>query len=202
MMGLRGVAGLALALAGLWAAPSLAGTAGEVEGWSQERGVDPPSYAVVVPQRTDLNIDSVVLACEEAEHHRRVLQLQVYLSTDGPLSPAGVAPERLKDDPRIEIDIDGRSFPAGLLFADDYVVIADETEQMFPRLSQHLLDALEDGKAMVLRFDLVAERAGHAPAFDGEAVIALDGAAGRKAVAAVRRCASAAGYSAAAHVRP
>jgi hypothetical protein len=191
-----------VALAGFWAASSLAGTAGRVDGWELEQGVDPPSYAVIVPQRTDLNIDSVVLACEEAEDDRRMLQLQVYLSTEGPLSPAGVVPGRLKDDPRVEVDIDGRRFPAGLLFADDHVVIADETEQLFPRLSQRLLDALEDGKVMVLRFDLVAERAGHAPIFDGEAVIALDGGARGKAVAAVRRCASGAGYSTAAHARP
>jgi hypothetical protein len=47
------------------------------------------------------------------------------------------------------------------------------------------------GKTMVLRFDLVAERAGQPRAFDGEVVIALQAGAGGAAVAAVRRCAEA-----------
>ena len=41
---------------------------------------------------------------------------------------------------------------------------------------------------MVLRFDLLAERAGQPAAFDGEAVIALQAGRGGEAVSAVRRC--------------
>src|SRR4051794_34884473 len=85
--------------------------------WKLERDVEPPSYAVIEPETSDLNIDSIVLACEEAGD-ARVLQLQIYLSTEGPLLLKGATPQQLKDDPRAEIVIDGRVFPVGLLFAD------------------------------------------------------------------------------------
>jgi hypothetical protein len=196
----RGMARLALMLACLCATPSFAGAPGKFEGWELEHGVDPPGYAVIDPQSTDLNIDSVVLACEEADDHR-ILQLQLYLSTEGPLLPQGVPPLRLKNHPRAEISIDGQVFPVGLLFADDYVVLADETEPMFPRLSDHLLDTMEKGRTMILRFDLVAELAGQPAAFDGEAVIALQAAGGGNAVSAVRRCASPVGVASATHDR-
>ncbi len=189
MQVLRGIGRVALLLACLSATSSLAGTAGRFEGWEFEQGVNPPSYAVVDPQSTDLNIDSVVLACEEAGD-RRFLQLQIYLSTEGPLLPKGVLAQRLKDDPRAAIAIDGRTFPAEILFAGDYAVLADEMAQMFPQLSERLLDAMETGKTMVLHFDLVAEPADQPAAFDSVAVIRLQAAGGGKAVSAVRRCAA------------
>ena len=82
--------------------------------WKLEQDVEPPSYAVIEPESSDLNIDSVVLACEEAGD-ARVLQLQIYLSTEGPLLLKGAAPQQLKDDPRAEIVIDGRVFPRSLV---------------------------------------------------------------------------------------
>jgi hypothetical protein len=54
--------------------------------WKLERHVEPPSYAVTEPENSNLDIDSVVLACEEAADARG-LQLQIYLSTEGPLLP-------------------------------------------------------------------------------------------------------------------
>jgi len=55
-------------LACLGAASSFGGTpSGTFEGWEIEQGVEPSSYAVINPVSTNLNIDSVVLACEEAE---------------------------------------------------------------------------------------------------------------------------------------
>ncbi|MDP1965972.1 MAG: hypothetical protein Q8K93_27675 [Reyranella sp.] len=201
MRDLHGVVRLAFILACFCATPSFAGTAGRFEGWQPEPGVDPPSYAVIDPQSTDLNIDSVVLACEEAGD-RRVLQLQIYLSTEGPLGPKGVSRQRLKEDSRAEIAIDGRIFPVGILFADEYAVLADETERMVPQLSERLLDAMEKGRTMILRFDLVAELAGQPLAFDGEAVITLQAGGGGKAVSAVRRCAAAVGVAGAAHDGP
>ena len=157
--------------------------------WKLERDVEPPSYAVIEPESSNLDIDSVVLACEEAGD-ARVLQLQIYLSTEGPLLPKGATSKQLKADPRAEIAIDGHVFPVDLLFADTYAVLADETDQMFPRLSEGLLDAMATGKIMVLRFDLLAERAGQPAAFDGEAVIELQAGRGDAAVSAVRRCAT------------
>jgi hypothetical protein len=179
---------LALMLACLGAVSSFGGTpSGKFGGWEIEQGVEPLSYAVINPVSTNLNIDSVVLACEEAED-RKVLQLRIYLSTEGPLAPKGVESQLRKDNPRAEIAIDGRVFPVGILFADDYALLADDTAEMFPLLSEPLLDAMQTGRTMVLRFDLLAERAGQSANFDGEAVIALQAAAGGAAVSAVRRC--------------
>jgi hypothetical protein len=180
-------------LAGVGAAPASAA-------WKLERDVEPPSYAVIEPESSDLNIDSVVLACA-ATGNAPVLQLQIYLSTEGPLSPKGAAPQQLRGDPRAEIAIDGRIFPVGIFFADDHAVLADETEQGFPALSASLLDAMAMGSVMVLRFDLLAERDGQRAAFDGEAVIALHGDSGGAAVSAVRRCATTVSVASARHDR-
>jgi hypothetical protein len=51
----------------------------------------------------------------------------------------------------------------GILFGDNYVVLADQTKQMFPRLSESLLDAMAVANVMVLRFDLLTERAASPP---------------------------------------
>jgi hypothetical protein len=110
---------LSAMLACLGAAPAFAD-------WKLERDVEPPSYAVIEPESSNLNIDSVVLACEEAGD-ARVLQLQIYLSTEGPLLPKGATPKQLKADPRAEIAIDSHVFSVDLLFADTYAVLADES---------------------------------------------------------------------------
>lgn len=172
----------------LLAVPSVGTSAGRLDGWQLEPGVTVPSYAVIDPVSTNLNVDSVVLVCEQAAH-RRILQLQMYLSTDGPLSPDGIAPRQLKNNPRAEAVIDGRLFPVQLLFSDAYVLLADDEEEMSPLLSERLLDAMQTGRKMVLRFDLVAEPAGQPARFDGEVIIDLTAGVGGSAVSAVRRCA-------------
>lgn len=177
---------------GLCFTPVLAGDVAPQAGWTLEQGVDLPSYALIEPRSRNLNLDVVVLACEPADD-RRVLQLQLYLTNDGPLMPDGVAAGRAKHNPRAEIVIDEHVFPVGLLFAEDHVVMSDETREMFPRLSERLLDAIEQGTTMRLRFDLVGEAVGQPAAFDAEAVVDLHGGpadARGKAVAAVRRCAT------------
>lgn len=177
---------------GLCFSPALAGDIDASAGWTPEQGVDPPSYAMIEPRSRNLNLDVVVLACEQADD-RRILQLQLYLTNDGPLMPDGVTAGRAKRDPRAEIVIDDHVFPVGLLFAEDHVVLSDETREMFPGVSEQLLDAIEQGTTMRLMFDLVAEPAGQPAAFEGEAVVDLRaGPAGTrgKAVAAVRRCAT------------
>lgn len=153
--------------------------------WKAEQGVDSPSYAVTEPLSSNLNIDSVVLMCEAAGDVN-VLQLKIYLTDDGPLRPDGVAAERLKDEPRAEIAVDGRVFPVSILFADEYAVLADGEHDRFPLLSDGLLDAMTKGKRMTLRFDLKAEQPGQPAAFDGEAQVEV----GSAAISAVRRCAS------------
>jgi hypothetical protein len=162
--------------------------AAKLVGWQLERGVDSPSYAVTEPTRTDLNIDTVALVCEGTDENR-VVQLQLYLSDDGPLRPKNAGSQRFKVEPRAELLIDGRLFKVSILFADNYVVLADGRQGPFPRLSDAVLDAMAAGKRMVMRFDLMAERPGQAAAFDGEAVVDLQSGAGAAAVSAVRRCA-------------
>lgn len=163
-------------------------------GWKIEQGVEIPSYAAVEPTTTNLNIDTVVLACEEMQKSR-VLQLQLYLSDDGPLRPRGAPLAMLKDDPRATIFIDAHEFPVALLFADDHAVLADRREGRFPLLSDRLVDALQTDQRMILHFDLVAEPPGHPASFDGEATVDLQAVGAREAIAAMRRCAGSAGHA-------
>ncbi len=75
-----------------------------------------------------------------------------------------------------------------LLFADDFVLLADSADGLIPLLSDSLLDALEAGRRMELRFDLLQEAAGDNTAVDGMAAFDLQAGRGGAAVAAVRRC--------------
>jgi len=176
-----------LLLAGLATAAAGADRGAKSAGWQLEQGTSDPSYAVVEPSAGNLNLDSIVLACEEAPG-RRVAQLQLYLSDDGPLRPRTLPATPLKDDPKAEIQIDGTTFPVALLFADDYVVMADSEEGAFPLLSDRLMAAMQTGETMVLRFDLLEGSSATQASFDGEAVVDLKG--GRQAIAAIRRCAN------------
>jgi hypothetical protein len=160
-----------------------------LDGWTVEPGVDVPSYAVTEPTSSNLNIDTIVLICEQGSSSR-IVQLQLYLSDAGPLAPKGVAASALKPYPRAEVVIDRRVFAVHLYFADDYALLADSERGRLPVLSGSLLDAMASGGTMTLRFDLVAETKGHPPAFDGEAVINLQAGRGGQAVNAVRQCAT------------
>ena len=172
-------------LAGLigFTAPAMAGAAG----WGLEPNVRDPSYAVAEPSSTNLNIDAVVLSCEQGPA-RRGLQLRLYLSDTGPLAPK-VATMALKDDPRVELVVDGVSRPAELLFADNFVVVADSADGTMPLLSDAFLDKLQSGRRLELKFDLVQEPRDQAPSFDASAVVDLQAGVGSRAVAAVRHCA-------------
>ena len=107
----------------------------------------------------------------------------------GPLLPNGAPPNHRKEAARAEIVLDGQVFATDILFAGDHVVLADARRQQAPILSDRLVDAMEAGRTMLLRFDLLRERPGAPEAFDGEAEIDLRAGLGGKAVAAVRRCA-------------
>ncbi|GEP56499.1 hypothetical protein [Reyranella soli] len=172
-------------LAGLigFTGPAMAGAAG----WSLEANVRDPSYAMAEPTSTNLNIDVVVLSCEQGPE-RRGLQLRLYLSDAGPLAPK-VATTALKDDPRVELVVDGVSRPAELLFADNFVVVADSADGTMPLLSDAFLDKLQSGRRLELKFDLVQEPRDQAPSFDASAVVDLQAGVGSRAVAAVRHCA-------------
>lgn len=183
---LRGPLVLFALLAALAAQAATADARRAAAGWDLEQDVDAPSYAVAEPTSTDLNIDSVVLSCEQGPN-RRGLQLRIYLLGAGPLAPR--AGGTLKDDPAFELVIDGKSHAAQLLFADTFVVVADSADGVMPLLSHKLLDALQAGRRMELRFDLVQEAKGQAPSFDASTVVDLGAGRGGAAVAAVRRCA-------------
>jgi len=156
-------------------------------GWALERDVATPSYAVIEPASTALNIDSLVLSCEQGPH-RRGLQLRLYLSGAGPLAPRSGA--TLKDDATVDLAIDNRSHAAQLLYADDFVVVADAADGSLPLLSDTLLDALQMGRRMELRFLIARAAHGRTPAFDSMAVVHLQAGPGGAAVADLRRCAS------------
>ena len=157
-------------------------------GWELERDVEIPSYAVTEPASTNLNIESVVLLCEQGPHQRG-LQLRLYLSSAGPLAPLSAG--NLKNTPTVDFTIDDVSYAVHLLFADDFVVVADFTDGLMPILSGALLDALQAGRRMELQFQLLQGTHGQTPAFDGIAVVDLQAGPGGAAVAAVRRCAGA-----------
>ena len=142
---------------------------------------------MVAPSSTNLNVDIVVLACEEFQSHR-VLQLQLYLSSEAPLSPNDVAPGQLTANQRAEIVIDGRIFSAGIFFTEDHAVLADENDGPIVGLSEHLLDALESGRNMVIHVEFTVNPTEHRGEIVGE--VTADLRSGAAAVAAVRRCAS------------
>jgi hypothetical protein len=182
---------------GVLAGQSLAGTAAAqsaIPGWVLEKDVDVPSYAVVEPARTDVNIDSIVLSCEHGPQ-RTGLQLRLYLTEAGPLAPqrvgalAGARAAALKDDPALELAIDGVSHAVRLAFAGDSVIVADAADGITPMLSETLVGALQRGRRLELRFHLLHKAPGQAPSVDGTAVVELQAGRGGAAVAAVRRCA-------------
>jgi len=180
---------------GLWRFFALSALAGQAAvgaayaantGWDVEKDVETPSYAVIEPSSSDINVDAIVLSCEQGLGGTG-LQLRLYLAGTGPLAPKGVGV--LKDHPSLEFAIDGARHPAHLAFADDYVVVSDRTDGVTPLLSEPLIAALQHGQRMEMRFDLVQEAPGKAPAFDSTVVVELQAGRGGAAVAAVRRCA-------------
>lgn len=162
-------------------------------GWMTEPGVSPPSYAVAIPLETDLNVDTVALMCV-ASAQGTGIEFNLYLSDTEPLLPRNADPLALKNSPSVEIEIDGRPFQAELLFTDGYVVVADLFDDSQPTLSVRLLNAMQTGNSMLLRFDLLKEESGRRERFDGRLVIDL--AAGRAVIRAVSRCVSPKAYEA------
>jgi len=155
--------------------------------WQIEQGVDAPSYAAIEPMATDVNIDTVVLGCEQTGRGT-VLQLQLYLSDAGRLAPIGVLASDLADEPRAGISIDGRDYSMTVMFAEDHVVLADELDGGLPGLSARLIDAMRAGETMVLRFKLLASRRDSSAGFDSGATVDLEEAGARQALDALRHC--------------
>lgn len=161
----------------------------ELVAWKLEPNSSPAHYAVVEPTQTNLDVASVVLACENA-NDRNALQLQLYLTSEGPLLPKDADASQLKADPRAEVEIDRKIFPVSLLFGDDHAVLADGEVRGFAAVSEPLVDAMATGKTMTLRLDLLSEPPGTKAAFDSAAVIDLRADGGSAAIGAMRQCVS------------
>ena len=73
------------------------------------------------------------------------------------------------------------SFLSRFCFAGAHVLLADRLEGAFPRLSDRLVEAMQVGRQMVLRFDLLVPQSGRRAPFDGEATVDLHAAGGREA---------------------
>jgi hypothetical protein len=177
---------MALALAATTATRAASGDL-DAHHWKLEAGTPDPSYAATVPVSTNVNLDTVVLGCEVGGRHR-VLQLQLYTTDGGPLQALSADRSSLPDDPKAEIAIDDQVFSATLAFADDYAVLADDDDGSVLSLSNRLLSAMQRGRTMTLRFDLVAPDGPRTTSFDAEAVVDLTASGAQDAIAAMRRC--------------
>ncbi len=167
-------------------AASLASAASE-SGWTLVRQDETPRvYAITKSMRTNLNLVAVVLACERIER-RNNIQIQLYPSNQEPILPAGASPEDMKDEPRAELAIDDKTYSVQVAFGGDYALVMDGVDGDLPMLSTKLLEALEAGKTLRLRFDLVREAASQPASFDGEVEIDLQAGEGAGALATVRR---------------
>ena len=165
-------------------AAGLASAASE-SGWTLVRQDETPRvYAITKSMRTNLNLAAVVLACEQIER-RNSVQLQLYPSNQEPILPAGASPEDMKDEPRTELAIDEKVFAVQVAFGGDYALVMDGVDGDLPVLSTKLLEALEAGRSLRLRFDLVREAAGQPASFDGEVEIDLRAGEGAGALATV-----------------
>ena len=146
-----------------------------------------PPHAVLKPERTDANIDGIVLACEPSgQGADSILQLLVYPRGGERLLPDrrdGAAP---KAEPGASIVLDDRAFGSSMLFADRYAVMGDRSGAV-AGLSDEFVAALLQADTMILRFDLLEETVGAPPRFDSETTIRLDGSE-RAAIRAVAHC--------------
>jgi hypothetical protein len=157
-------------------------------GWELQQTAGQPAFATATPSSTNLNIESVVLACEQADDGD-VLQLQLYPIGDD-VSIRAIGPPEWSYGRRAEIKVDGKVFLASVLFADDHVVLANETRGRFPMLSEPLLDAMMTGRTMSLRVSLDMETISRDRGVDGYATVDLRAGQGSNAVASLRRCAN------------
>ncbi|MBV8191644.1 MAG: hypothetical protein JO339_30705 [Alphaproteobacteria bacterium] len=164
------------------------GLANVGNGWELEEIARQPSFAAAIPSRTNLDIEAVVLACERGDGEG-VLQLQLHPTGSGPASRS-IGPPVWSYGRRAKIEIDERLFPADVLFADDYAVVANETSGRFPTLSDPLLDAMATGRTLILRLSVEVETISRDRAVDGYAKVDLQAGYGRRAIAELRRCAN------------
>jgi hypothetical protein len=154
-------------------------------GWQLERDVDFPTYAFLEPTTSDLDIDVMVLSCEQTG--RKVgLQLRLYPSEPGPLRSSHSAPVDLESE--IVIEIDGRRHAAQLLFADDFVVVADASDGAVPVLSASLVASLQTGRHLMMKLRMVKASPSSIPTPPFRIIAELQAGIGGTAVNTLRRC--------------
>lgn len=161
-------------------------------GWQLEKGVERPSYAFTSPSAANVDIDALVLTCNEV-NTSRILQLELYPAGPLPLMPRGADIDDLREAPHLQLSVDGRVYPVTMYFADDHILIADATVGRIPMVSSALVDGIANGHQLKLRFQLLAKHTGNESPYDGEATIDLQAGRGGAAIGTVRECVSASG---------
>lgn len=156
-------------------------------GWQLERDVDAPTYAFIEPTFTDLDIDVIVLSCEPIGR-RGGLQLRLYPLKPGPLRSSHSTPVTL--DPDVAIEIDGRRHHARLLFADDFVIVADAADGAVPILSSPLIASLQTGRHLILKLRSTEAPPTSVPVPALQITADLQAGIGGTAIAMLRRCAA------------
>ena len=156
-------------------------------GWQLERDVDTPTYAFIEPTITDLDIDVIVLSCEPIGQ-RVGLQLRLYPPEPGPLRSSRSAPFDL--DPDVVIEIDGSKHDARLLFADDFVIVADAADGAVPILSSSLIASLQTGRRLILKLHSIEASPASVPIPSLRITADLQAGIGGTAITTPRRCAA------------
>lgn len=155
-------------------------------GWQLEgQAAAPQVFATTKPAHATVNVVAVALTCEQVDDHRLV-QLQLYPTRLQPLLPRAASRDELKDEPSAQLSIDGTTYPIKLGFGGEYVVLYDSDEDDLPFLSPALVDAMERGRSLEVRFDLLKDGHAGSARYDGELRIDLTAGDGSAAVAAVR----------------
>lgn len=152
--------------------------------WQLKSGQGQSLFAVTAPTRATLNLKMVAVACEIVDG-AKVFHLQLY-TTGGPLLPDGTDRSQAKDQPRVRLEIDGAVTQASLYFAGEFAVVANQTTGGRPVLTPAVGAALEKGRELTIRFDLVRDQNPAVP-FDAYAVVNLAATGGASSIAAVRR---------------
>jgi hypothetical protein len=156
-------------------------------GWQLERDVDTPTYAFIEPTITDLDIDVIVLSCEPIGQ-RVGLQLRLYPLEPGPLRSSHSTSVAL--DPEVAIEIDGRRHNARLLFADDFVIVADAADGAVPILSSSLVASLQAGRDLTMKLHSIEASPASVPVPTLQITADLQAGIGGTAITTLRRCAA------------
>ena len=143
-------------------------------GWDLEKDVDAPSYAVAEPVNAAVDIDTIVLTCEQGQR-RSGLQLRLYPMVGRPLASRAVGDSRSARS-------NWRSMACAMTCSCSLPTASswwpDSADGAVPLLSETLLDVIQAGRRLELRLSSA----------DSLTIVDLQAGRGGAAVAAVRRC--------------